>query len=288
MTDKKYADGEWTDAKFTAFVKSQLRAASMRWGPKNKVLVAARVSRGVYLCNGCKKHVPYTLPDRIKNTRVKNIQVNHKVPVSVPKGWDGWDNWIERLFCDSDGLEVLCSECHDAHTAMTKNLKEVWEDILENSNYQVSNFGRVRHKVNGLRKLVKDTHYYRVRVWNFTEQRYQMLSVHRLVARAFIPNPKNLPEVNHKDSYKRNNYSFNLEWCSRAENAKHAIDNNLYAKGTKHHNHKGVWETPYGTFTSLAEASEVVPFSTTKIFRLCKNPLIEEYKFIEKEETNEF
>lgn len=52
--------------------------------------------------------------------------------------------------------------------------------------------------------------------------------IHRLVAIAFIPNPKNLPQVNHKDGNKLNNNLENLEWTDNKSNTQHGYDNGLY------------------------------------------------------------
>lgn len=62
--------------------------------------------------------------------------------------------------------------------------------------------------------------------------------IHRLVAKAFIDNPNNLPEVNHIDGDKGNNDVSNLEWCTHAENLHHASKNKLFRYGENHQNSK--------------------------------------------------
>ena len=57
--------------------------------------------------------------------------------------------------------------------------------------------------------------------------RQNIRAIHRLVAEAFIPNPDNLREVNHKDGNKHNNHIDNLEWVSSSQNTKHGWDNGL-------------------------------------------------------------
>lgn len=68
--------------------------------------------------------------------------------------------------------------------------------------------------------------YQRIRV-TIRREKYS-LRVHREVARAFIPNPYNLPQVNHKDGDKNNNAASNLEWVSNMENAEHAMKMGLW------------------------------------------------------------
>lgn len=105
---------------------------------------------------------------------------------------------------------------------------EIWKDIQKyKGRYQISNMGRVKSLARTItdelgrekpiqEKVLKPSNnkgYLRVRLEG------KFYYIHRLVAEAFIPNPKNLPEVNHKDENKQNNCIDNLEWCSKEYNA---------------------------------------------------------------------
>jgi hypothetical protein len=96
-----------------------------------------------------------------------------------------------------------------------------WKSIPEFENYFISFDGQIRSVFSGkLRKLRQDKDGYLVIVLVKDKKQYYRM-VHRLVASAFIPNPKNLPEVNHKDGVKNNNKGDNLEWVTSSENHLH-------------------------------------------------------------------
>lgn len=98
---------------------------------------------------------------------------------------------------------------------------EEWRDIKDYEGlYQVSNEGRVKSLKFGKGKILKPQKntkgYLQVQLWNGGKRVHKL--VHRLVAEAFLPNPNNYKEVNHKDENPSNNHVENLEWCDRNYN----------------------------------------------------------------------
>lgn len=104
-------------------------------------------------------------------------------------------------------------------------MTEIWKDIKNFEGlYQVSNMGNVRslryRRMNTIRNLKPrwcTNGYYSVSLRRDGKSYPPM--IHRLVALAFLPNPHNYREVNHKDEDKKNNCVDNLEWCTSKYNA---------------------------------------------------------------------
>lgn len=99
---------------------------------------------------------------------------------------------------------------------------EMRKVVIGFPNYEVDEFGNVYNK-DGLRlkQALSNKGYLTVSLSNNTVK-HKMFLVHRLVAQAFIENPKMLPQVNHKDEDKTNNFVGNLEWCTPLENLQYS------------------------------------------------------------------
>ena len=126
--------------------------------------------------------------------------------------------------------------------------KEEWKDIEGyEGRYQVSNCGRIRSFLtkcvrNNVEICDENSHMMKPvhNIFGYCVVRLhkndggKAFAVHRLVAKAFILNPNNLPQVNHMDGNKQNNNSDNLEWVTAKENIAHSFSTGLHMEGSDH------------------------------------------------------
>lgn len=179
-------------------------------------------------------------------------------------------------------------------------MEEEWRDIAGYEGlYKVSNMGRVKSLGNGnsnnsnnckerILKSVKHKDGYLL-IDLCKEGKRKGHRVHRLVAQAFIDNPDNLPEVNHKDENKENNCVSNLEWCDRKYNINYGTRTQKVAELNRNsqkvskpimaiHKINGL----ILTFPSAREASRQVGVPVSNISACCNGRLKSAGKYIWK------
>lgn len=107
---------------------------------------------------------------------------------------------------------------------------EQWKNIVKFEKYSVSNTGKIKNNDSDkiLKQRLNKSGYMQVSVKpNGRQGKSKTFRIHRVLAVAWIPNPNDLPQVNHKDGIKTNNTISNLEWVTHQQNIRHAFDNNL-------------------------------------------------------------
>ena len=110
VVDKPYAGGRWSEAKMKSFVRSTLRRAFLRWPVRSDALTAARRpqqgrsarTKWEYCCASCGGWFLGS-----------EVQVDHIIPAG---SLDDVTQFVGRLFCEEDGLQILCAGCHQCKT----------------------------------------------------------------------------------------------------------------------------------------------------------------------------
>ena len=145
------------------------------------------------------------------------------------------ENGLERTKDQIDGLKETDGMRH----VPVKGYEGLYEVDSDGNVYSVVQNSHRRKGI--LKQYSNGTGYWKVNLYDrngVCKHKY----VHRLVAEAFIPNPLNLKEVNHKDLNKANCKASNLEWCSRRQNLEHAWKNGMKRTCETHGSSKLNWE----------------------------------------------
>lgn len=124
--------------------------------------------------------------------------------------------------------------------------QEIWKGIPDYPNYEVSNMGRVKRLGYYHKTPTGQSFYVAENIQNGSpdgggytmcgvsnEKGEKRPKIHRLVAKVFIPNPENKPEVNHINMIRTDNRVTNLEWCDRIGNMRHRLKMGGYVNNTK-------------------------------------------------------
>ena len=106
---------QWPENRIKAFIVSVLRSGTRRWPPRYESLEAAKTEKKInelsgrmaqhYRCNICKEEFTNS-----------HVEVDHIDPIVPLSGFTTWDEYIKRMFCGAENLQVLCKPCHKIKT----------------------------------------------------------------------------------------------------------------------------------------------------------------------------
>ena len=147
-------------------------------------------------------------------------------------------------------------------------MEEIWKNIEGYPNYQVSNMGRIKRLSTGyyrrtekiLKPQLQNNGYLHIKLSQ--KDKTKCILVHRLVAQVFIPNPNNLPQVNHINEDKTDNRVENLEWCTQKYNINYG---NGISKRVKTNKENGTYKK-IGEINSKIRSKSILQFSKDNSF----------------------
>lgn len=178
---------------------------------------------------------------------------------------------------------------------------EIWKKIDNFDNYEISSLGRVKTadkiivRTNGrpmpfpgrILKPYKDSKgYLHISIYNDAHIKHKF-QIHRLVAKYFIPNPNNLPQVNHKDENKSNNCVDNLEWCTNNYNTNYGNRNYNLSRSFKNNSKTSKIILQYDKdknllkeWPSINEIRRSLNYGTAGIWKCCQGKQNYAYNYI--------
>jgi hypothetical protein len=116
-----YANGLWTTPRFYSFVRSALRRAFTRWPPN---YAARKDARQTY--SGPNKRQQWQFKCALCGGwwMQKETQIDHKIECGSLRAFSDLSGFVERLFCEKDGLQVVCKKCHQEKTNLQRQLNK--------------------------------------------------------------------------------------------------------------------------------------------------------------------
>jgi 5-methylcytosine-specific restriction endonuclease McrA len=118
LVAKPYNNGTMTSSAFFSFIRASLRRRTIVWKPiqsckqkaKREYVGPNKRQRVEFQCNSCKNYFSD-----------KEVSVDHVIPAGSLNSFEDLPGFVQRLFCEEEGLQVLCNNCHDNKSKIDKN-----------------------------------------------------------------------------------------------------------------------------------------------------------------------